>query len=127
MFLIIIKTQYIFSIEQPCKVDTYKMITQEQINQVIKIIIRDYKPQKIILFGSYAYGTPTKDSDIDLLIIKDDALPKLQRNRKVRNYLKDFLFPIDVFVKNPQEFLMFKDIIGTIVYSANKYGKVLYE
>ena len=60
------------------------MISQEQINQVVKTIVAGYSPQVIILFGSYASGTPSKDSDIDLLVIKDDRLPKIERNRAVR-------------------------------------------
>ena len=102
------------------------MLIQELINQIVKTIVTGYEPKKIILFGSYAYGNPTKDSDIDLLVIKDDDLPKVHRNRIVRSYLKNFLFPIDVIVKSSQEFEMFKDIKGTVVYMANKYGKVLY-
>ncbi|MDN3512878.1 MAG: nucleotidyltransferase domain-containing protein [Candidatus Brocadia sp.] len=102
------------------------MITQEQINQVVRAIVTGYNPKKIILFGSYAQGNPTKESDVDLLVIKDDDLPKIQRNRIVRSFLKDFTVPIDVIVKSSQEFEMFKDIIGTVVYAANKYGRVLY-
>ncbi|MBI4651720.1 nucleotidyltransferase domain-containing protein [Candidatus Desantisbacteria bacterium] len=55
------------------------MITLEQINQVIKTIIEEYKPKKIILFGSYVYGKPSKDSDLDILIINDDKLPNIQK------------------------------------------------
>lgn len=102
------------------------MITQEQIKEVINTIIEDYKPKKIIVFGSYAYGHPTKDSDLDLLIIKDDDLAGIQRNRRVRKILKDFSIPVDVIVKSSKEFDLLKDVIGTIVYPANKYGKVLY-
>jgi predicted nucleotidyltransferase len=102
------------------------MITEEQINQIVNAIMKGYQPQKIILFGSYAHGNPTYDSDIDLLVIKDDDLPKIQRNRVVRSYLKDFSFPVDIIVKSSQEFEMFKDVIGTVVYTANKYGRVLY-
>lgn len=103
------------------------MITNEQINSVANTIVANYRPQKIILFGSYAYGTPTPDSDIDLLVIKDDKLPSPQRNRIVRSYLKDLTLPVDIVVKSSQEFEMFKDVIGTVVYAANKYGRILYE
>ena len=44
------------------------MISQEQIEEIIKRIASNYKPEKIILFGSYAYGTATEDSDLDLLV-----------------------------------------------------------
>ena len=102
------------------------MITQEQINEAIAAIVSGYKPEKIILFGSYAYGKPTKDSDMDLLVIKDDELPKIKRNRIARSYLKEFTFPVDVIVKTRREFEILKDVIGTVVYTANKYGKIVY-
>ncbi|MFZ2631139.1 MAG: nucleotidyltransferase domain-containing protein [Desulfosalsimonadaceae bacterium] len=60
------------------------MISQEQINQVVKTIVAGYSPQEIILFGSYASASPSNDSDIDPLVIKDDHLPKIERNRAVR-------------------------------------------
>jgi predicted nucleotidyltransferase len=103
------------------------MIAQEQIESVVKVIVEGYEPMKIILFGSYAYGHPTKDSDLDLLIIKDGEASGIQRNRRVRNILKDFSIPIDVIVKSSQEFDMLKNVIGTVIYPANKYGKVVYE
>ncbi len=102
------------------------MITQKQIDQIVKTIVKEYKPSKIILFGSFAYGNPTEDSDLDLLIIKDDDTPKIQRNRMVRSILKDFSIPVDIIVKTSQEFENLKNIIGTVIYPANKYGKVLY-
>lgn len=102
------------------------MITAQQISQTVSIIATACNPRKIILFGSYAHGHPTKDSDIDLLVIKDDDLPKIQRNRIVRSYLKDSSLPVDVIVKSSQEFEMLKDIVGTVVYMANKYGTVVY-
>ena len=103
------------------------MITQEQINEIRKRIVRNFKPQKIILFGSYANGTPTEESDLDLLIIKDSDFPSRLQNRKVRKILSDLRVPIDVIVKTPEEFETYRDIIGTIIYPANKFGKVIYE
>ena len=99
---------------------------EAKIPEIKEKIVKAINPEKIILFGSYAQGNPTKESDIDLLVIKDDNLPKIQRNRMVRSFLKDFTLPVDVIVKSSQEFEMFKDIIGTVVYAANKYGRVLY-
>ena len=103
------------------------MITQTQINEIIKRIVNSFKPQKIIIFGSYANGTPTGESDLDLLIIKDSVLPSRLQNRKVRSILSDMRVPVDVIVKTSKEFETYKDIIGTIIYPANKFGKVIYE
>ncbi len=103
------------------------MITQEQIGEITKRIVGHFKPQKIILFGSYANGIPTEESDLDLLIIKDSDIPSRLQNRKVRKILSDLKIPVDVIVKTPEEFQTYKDIIGTIIYPANKFGKVIYE
>lgn len=103
------------------------MITQEQISEIIKRIVGNFKPQRIILFGSYANGTPTEESDLDLLVIKDSDIPSRLQNRKVRRILSDLRIPVDVIVKTSEEFQTYKDIIGTIIYPASKYGKVIYE
>lgn len=103
------------------------MITQEQISEITKRIVGHLKPEKIILFGSYANGTPTEESDLDLLIIKDSHIPSRLQNRKVRRMLSDLRVPVDVIVKTPEEFQTYKNVIGTIIYPANKFGKVIYE
>ena len=103
------------------------MVTPKQINEIIQRIVENFKPEKIILFGSYANGMPTEDSDLDLLIIKDSDLPARMQNRKVRKMVSNLRIPVDVIVKTAKEFETYKDIIGTIIYPANKFGKVIYE
>lgn len=51
------------------------MITQKQIEEIIKRIIDNYNPEKVIIFGSYAHDHPTEDSDLDLLVVKNTDLP----------------------------------------------------
>jgi len=103
------------------------MVSPEQIEEIKRRIVKNLKPQKIILFGSYANGTPTEESDLDLLIIMDSDLPTRIQQRKVRKMLSDLRIPVDVIVKTTKEFETYKDIIGTVIYPANKFGKVLYE
>ena len=103
------------------------MITQEQIDAVVAEVVANFKPKKIILFGSYASGKPTKDSDLDLLVIKDEDLPSRSQNRQLRKILAGLKVPVDVIVKNTKEFETYKDIVGTIMYPANKFGRVVYE
>ncbi|MBI4561739.1 MAG: nucleotidyltransferase domain-containing protein, partial [Candidatus Rokubacteria bacterium] len=54
------------------------------IQEIVRRLIAEYTPQKIILFGSYAYGQPDEDSDIDLLIIKDTPERFCERMDTVR-------------------------------------------
>jgi len=103
------------------------MITQKQINEVVEMIASKFKPEKIILFGSYASGTPTEESDLDLLVIKDSDVPSRLQNREVRKVTSGLKIPIDVIVKTKNDFEKYKDIVGTIIYPANKFGRVVYE
>ena len=63
------------------------MITQEQIEKIVKRIIDNYNPEKSVLFGSYAYGHPAEDSDLDLLVVKNSDMPRHKRAREIRRYL----------------------------------------
>jgi len=58
------------------------MLTNAQLNnilrEVVTILRADYEPEEVILFGSYAYGSPHRDSDLDLFIVKESADRPLQ-------------------------------------------------
>ncbi len=97
------------------------------LKEAVRRIIENFNPEKIILFGSYAYGQPTADSDIDLMVIMNTEEKPHKRAVSLRKALKGIGIPKDIIVKTPEEFERFKDIIGTIIYPAAHKGKVLYE
>ncbi|OGW52231.1 MAG: hypothetical protein A2Z50_06405 [Nitrospirae bacterium RBG_19FT_COMBO_42_15] len=97
------------------------------IKEAVKRIIDGFNPEKIILFGSYAYGHPSPDSDLDLLIIMNTNAKPHKRAVPIRKVLKGIGIPKDVIVKTPEEFERFKDVIGTIIYPAAHKGRLLYE
>jgi uncharacterized protein len=65
------------------------VIENELIRQLVEKIVRSYSSKKIILFGSYAYGNPTPESDIDLLIIKNTDKRPMDRWMEVKRILRD--------------------------------------
>lgn len=67
---------------------TKKKIQKIIINMLKKIIV-EYQPEKVILFGSYAYGVPEEDSDIDILIIKDTDERPIDRRIRIRKIVSD--------------------------------------
>ena len=90
--------------------------------------IRDsFHPEKIILFGSYATGEPTEESDVDLLIVADTDLSVKDRFPAVSRLLGDFPAAFDVILKTPEEYERTKSVVNHIVYFADKYGKTVYE
>lgn len=103
------------------------MITQKKIREITNKIIRNYDPDKIILFGSYASGTAAEHSDIDLFIVKDTELPRIKRSLQIRLLLFGSKIPIDILVFTPQEVEKSVNIKYSITNEVMNKGKVLYE
>ena len=102
------------------------MSKQKEIKKVVNKIVKNYKPEKIILFGSFAYGKPKKDSDVDLFIIKETDKPRTKRHLEVDKILLDRIIPLDILVYTPQEIkkrLAFGDFF---IRNIIEQGKVLY-
>ncbi len=103
------------------------MITESKINQIVYTIAVHYKPDKIILFGSYAQGTATENSDLDILIVKDSDLPRHRRGSEVRKYLYGSMIPIDILVYTNMEVEQSQNVKYTFINEVMKSGRVLYE
>lgn len=103
------------------------MITHQQISKIINKIVMNYLPEKIILFGSYAYGNPNTNSDLDLLIVKDSNIPRYKRGREVRKYLRGLKVPIDLIVYTNEEIQKWSNVKTAFITSIIKKGKVLYD
>jgi predicted nucleotidyltransferase len=96
------------------------------IDEIVRRIIEKISPLKVILFGSYAYGSPTKDSDIDLLIIKESSLPRRHRTKEVRRILRGMKVAVDIIVYTPEEIKKWEGIDTAFITGVLKKGKVLY-
>ncbi|MFN0050223.1 MAG: nucleotidyltransferase domain-containing protein [Cytophagales bacterium] len=103
------------------------MISQDQIKAVIERIAVKYNPERILLFGSYANGTPNENSDLDLLIVNDSTKDNKVLQREIRRDLLRRDFALDLLVCNPhqiknaaQESLSFLNQIATS-------GRIIYE
>ena len=77
-------------------------ITLSDIQQVVDQIVERFRPDKIWLFGSFAHGTPTSDSDVDLLVAMDTSLRNVQQAVEIRKAV-DFPFPVDLLVRTPKQ------------------------
>ena len=102
------------------------MVTQEQMEEIKRRIVENFKPEKIILFGSYADGNPTENSDLDLLIVKDSNIPRYKRGREVRKYLRGLKIAIDLIVYTKEEIQRWSDVKTSFITTVMKKGKVLY-
>ncbi len=104
------------------------MITEEQIQAVVRHIVEGYAPDRIILFGSYAYGKPTEHSDLDLLIIKEKAEAKrTERAVAIRTLLWGTDAPaMDILIRTPAEMERAAGIFQSVETIAEQQGRLLY-
>ncbi len=102
--------------------------TREIILKIVEKIIREYHPKKIILFGSYAYGEQTDDSDVDLLIIKNTDKRPIDRWVEVKRLLRDTTraLPVSPLVYTEKEIEERTAIKDFFVEEIFKKGEVLY-
>lgn len=101
----------------------------EIIDAVAKKIETQYNPQKIILFGSYAWGDPEEDSDLDLFVVKDTDDKPRKRALQVRRILdeENSLIGLDILVYTPEELSRRMSIGDTFLSRILSEGKILYE
>ena len=102
------------------------MIEQATLNDIVKRIVDVADPEKIILFGSAARGNSGRNSDVDLLIIKDgeDALTLMSR---IYGVMQGVGVAVDALVVSPEDVERFKNSHSLIIKPALQDGVVIYE
>ena len=102
------------------------MVAPSDIAELAQRIAEAFRPEQIVLFGSHAYGAPTSDSDVDLLIVMPHAGKSWDAAASIRGTVRP-RFPVDLLVRTPQklrERLAMGDVFLREIVSR---GKVLYE
>ena len=101
---------------------------RETIQIILDKLLAHYAPQKVILFGSYAYGDPQPDSDIDLLIIKETPERFIDRWVTVRRILSDpkRTVSLEIIVLTPREIAERLAIGDQFLAEVLKKGEILH-
>lgn len=101
---------------------------RETIQQIVDRLVAGYQPERVILFGSFAYGRPDDDSDIDLLIVKETSEPPLERRVRVRRLLTDpgRRIPLSPLVVTPEELASRLASNDPFWIEIVQHGKILY-
>ncbi|PIP29271.1 hypothetical protein COX27_02295 [Candidatus Kuenenbacteria bacterium CG23_combo_of_CG06-09_8_20_14_all_36_9] len=89
--------------------------------------LKAYKPEKVVLFGSYASGKNHQDSDLDLLVIKNTKQNYYERIPEVRKYLMDTDFAFDILVMTPKEISRSLSANDFFIMNIINNGQILYE
>ncbi len=98
---------------------------QKKLDQVVKLIVKKFKPEKIILFGSYAWGKPNEDSDVDLFIVKETN-NTTKTEMKIDRLIYPRPFPIDLIVYKPADVKKREAMGDFFIKDVLNKGKILY-
>lgn len=104
-----------------------KKAINQQLKAITQKIVKEYQPEKIILFGSYAWGKPREWSDVDLFIVKKSKKKRWERGYELRKLLFPPGVPLDILVYTPSEFKKRLTLGDFFVKDIANKGKVLYE
>ncbi|MEW5693949.1 MAG: nucleotidyltransferase domain-containing protein [Candidatus Hydrogenedentota bacterium] len=108
------------------KIDNIKTRFEREIREIVDAIKTKYKPQKIILFGSFSSEEINEHSDIDLCIIKETDKRFIDRIGDVLDII-DSSFPVEAVVYTVEEFDRMKREKNPFINEIIKKGKILYE
>lgn len=102
------------------------MISESTIQQAVDRLVAAANPSKVILFGSYARGDATDDSDLDLMVIEREVNNQYEEMIRLHKAVGDVGIGVDVLVYSNTEASRRSQVPGTLLYWAFKEGKVLY-
>lgn len=85
-----------------------------------------FRPSKIVLFGSYAYGHPGPDSDVDILVVMPLTGNPVDKSVEMRMKLRP-LFPLDLLIRTPAAIKTRLSMGDDFIKDVFEKGKVLYE
>ena len=106
--------------------DVRQRISPLAIDAVVRQIVKQFHPQQIILFGSYAYGQPRPESDVDLLVVMETPLKETEQAVRICQAI-EYHFGLDLIVRTPVTLARRLALGDPFLHEAANKGKVLYE
>lgn len=102
------------------------MVDEKKIAELSGRIAREFQPERIILFGSHAYGEPRDDSDVDLLVVLAFEGKSIRKSLEILNRINPD-FPVDLVARQPEDTARRYQEGDPLIREALERGKVLYE
>jgi len=102
------------------------MVNSGQIRDLTRQIVQKFHPDRVILFGSYAYGKPTNDSDVDLLVILPFNDNPARKSVEILNSIRP-KFEVDLLARTPQQYSNRLALNDFFMREIDEKGIVLHE
>ncbi len=103
-----------------------RVVDQALLDEMVRLIVEEVQPERIILFGSRARGDAREDSDVDLLVILPQVESRHREQVRIRSLLMPLPVPVDILVVSSADFEKWSEAASTTLYWAKREGQVLY-
>jgi len=102
-------------------------MAEPPVQEIVRRIVAAFHPRRIVMFGSRARGESTCDSDIDLFVEMESDKRPPERALDIRRLFASRDWAMDVVVYTPAEVQRLRDVVGTLLYTIERKGTVVYE
>ena len=103
------------------------MISRETITEAVRRLVETASPRKVILFGSHATDRAEEESDLDFLVVETEIENIPEEMVRLRRSLRGMGVSVDILVVSEQDVHEWGHLPGSVLYTALREGKVLYE
>jgi predicted nucleotidyltransferase len=108
------------------RINSRRRIPRRAIDEVVRQIVDEFQPWRIILFGSYGYGRPRPESDVDLLVVMDTALRETEQAVRICQAI-EYHFGLDLIVRTPETIARRLALGDPFLKEVVSKGQLLYE
>ena len=104
-----------------------KRVDEATLKEIVRRLVEEFDPEAVLMFGSHAWGEPTDDSDLDLLVIVS-ASDEIPTARATRGHLAvgEIMVPMDILVKTRAEVERYRPVVASLTRRIMDEGKLLY-
>lgn len=102
------------------------MISEDTIRQAVAALVEAADPERVVLFGSYARGDATADSDLDFMVVEREVANRGAEMVRLRRALRPLKVPADVLVVTTEELARYGSEAGSVYWWALKEGRVMH-
>lgn len=101
---------------------------RSHVDLIVERLCEQIDIEEVIIFGSYAYGEPTVDSDIDIcVVVSSHIMSKRLLLKKIRKLISEFMkYPLDILLYDREEFYNRANVKTTLEYKISKEGVKIY-
>jgi predicted nucleotidyltransferase len=107
-------------------INVRQRVPQQAIEDIVRQIVQQFQPEQIILFGSYAYGQPRQESDVDLLVVMDTPLKETAQATRICQTI-DYHFGLDLIVRKPDVLARRLALGDPFLHEVVSQGQVLHK